>query len=109
MRSVILADDTRIDNISDSSSADAILAIRENYGEAGAVRDLFTAENSTSFKILDEKGEEVVVAGEVVLLDGAQLYPTEGGVIAQINFRPKTDVEILQDEVKELQDVVIEG
>lgn len=109
MRAVILADGTRIENISDSSSVDAILAIRENYEKAGAVRDIFTTENSTSFEIVDEEGQQIAVASEVVLGDGAQLYSTEGGVICQVNFRPKTDVEILQDEVKELQDVVIEG
>ena len=62
MKTVILADDTRIENLSDSSSVSSILAIRSNYGEAGAVRDLFTDENTESFKLIDKDGNEEIAS-----------------------------------------------
>lgn len=107
MKAVILADGTRIENISDSSTADAILAIRANYAEAGAVRDIFTDANTSSFEIVDENGQKIVSASFIKLLPGAELIESADGIICQTNFRAKTDIEKLQDQITELQDVVI--
>lgn len=107
MKYVILADGTRIDNCNDSTTSNSIFAVRSSYEEAGAVRDLFTAENSTVIKVYNDKDEEQVIGADLILLDGAKLTVNGEDVICEITTRVKTEMEKVHDEITELQDAVI--
>lgn len=109
MRKVILADKTVIPNCTDNTTSTEILAVRPTYGEAGAVRDLFTPENSIRIEVKNEDDETVVLNSDLVLLEGADLNETENGVICRVRTRVKTELELMHDEIAELQEVVIEG
>ena len=111
---VVLADGTRIDNCSGSTTSNYICAIRDNYADAGAVRDLITPENAAVIRVYrvdsDKEGSEpveITVGADLVLIPGADLVEVMDKVECRITTRVKTDVEKLQDEVSELQDVVI--
>ena len=108
MRTVILADDTRIENCSDSTSVNSVVAVRGTYSEAGAIRDLFTEENSSIIRIEDHEGNLVASSGSLVLLPGVSIRDTAGGVIVEVNLRNKTELEIMQDQITELQEAIIE-
>ncbi len=104
-----LADNTIIENISASSTPYSIIAIRETYGDAGAVRDNLTVENSTSITIFNDNDEEVAIGSELMLLDDVTLRKSTDGIIVEVKTRDKTDIEKLQDQIIELQDAIIEG
>ena len=108
MRTVILADDTRIENCSDSSSVNSIIAVRGTYGEAGAIRDSFTEENSGVIRIEDEEGNPIASSGSLILLPDVTLRETAGGVIVEVRLRNKTEMELMQDQIAELQEAIIE-
>lgn len=109
MKYVILADNTRIDNCNDSTTSNSVFAIRDNYGDAGDVRDLFTAENATVIKVFNENDEEVTKGVDLVLLPGVKLTESEDGkIICEIDTRIKTEMEKIQDEIAELQEAIIE-
>lgn len=105
----LLKDNTKIENVSGSSSIYSIVAIRPTYGEAGAVRDLFTDENTSVIRLYNDDDTEVASGAGCILLDGASLTPTAGGVLCEIHLRAKTEMELMHDEITELQDVVLES
>lgn len=109
MKKIILADGTIIQNCTDSTTSNEIYALRNTYGEAGAVRDSFTAENSTTITVENENDEIETVGADLILLDGATLTKTDDGFVCQIRTRVKTEVEKMQDQIAELQEVIIEG
>lgn len=108
MRKVILADGTLIPNCTDSTTSNEIFALRNTYEEAGAVRDLFTPDNSLRIEVKNENDETVVLGTDLILLEGATLSSTGTGVICTITTRVKTELEKMQDEISELQEVIIE-
>lgn len=108
MKTVILSDGTRIDGCSDSTTVNSVLAIRETYGEAGAVRDLFTDKNTGAIRILNEDGSVYATGNSLKLLDDATLRATVDGVICEITLRNKTELEVMQDQISELQEAIIE-
>lgn len=109
MKKVILADGTVINRCTDSTTANSIFALRDTFAEAAAVRDLFNKENSKVIRIETEAGEEVTTGSNLVLLPDCILAEVPDGVQAEIKTRYKTEIELLQDEVTELQEVVIGG
>ena len=108
MKIVVLTDGTRIEGCSDSTTVNSVLAVRETYEAAGAVRDLFTDENSGAIRILNSDGTEYTTGSGLKLLDDAALRATVDGVICEISLRNKTEIEILQDQIAELQEAIIE-
>lgn len=109
MKKVILADGTIIDNCTDSTTSNEIYALRSSYETAGAVRDLFTTTNSKTIEVQDEEGKIVTKGADLVLLDGCTITTTDDGYVCQIRTRIKTETEIMQDQIAELQEAVIEG
>ena len=109
MKKIILADSTIITNCTDSTTSNEIYALRSTYGEAGAVRDLFTAENSKVITVTDENDTVITKGTNLVLLDGATITPADDGYVCQIKTRVKTETEIMKDEIAELQEAIIEG
>ena len=107
MKYVVLADGTRIDNCNDSTTPNEIYVIRETYGEAAAVRDLFTAENASVIRVYNSNDILDSVGSDLVLEDRANLFPSVEGIICNIIVRAKTNEEKMQDEIRELQDVVL--
>lgn len=107
MRKVVLLDGTVVDNLSDSTTANSIVAERPTYGEAGAVRDLFTPENSKTIRILNEQDEEVAVGANLILLGGCKIDDFGSIKRATIETRYKTPTELMQDEIVELQEAII--
>lgn len=103
----LLTDGTRVEGLSASSTASSLLAIREDYGKAGAVRDLFTKENSGTVRLFNDDGSEAGVGTNLKLMDGATLRQSLDCVLCEITFTFKTELEILQDEITELQDAII--
>lgn len=108
MQYVILADDTRIDNCNDSTTSNSIFAVRSNYSEAGAVRDLFNSINATVVRVYNEKGEETAIGSDLVLVPGAILTENgDGTVTCEITTRVKTEMETMHDQISELQDIIV--
>lgn len=109
MKLVVLTDGTRIENCADGTSANTIMAVRDSYGNAGAVRDLFTAENSKVIKVYDVGEEETLesTAPDRVLIAGATISENGGNFICTINTRVKSDTEKMQDEIAELQEAIL--
>lgn len=108
MKKVILANGTEITNCTDSTTSNEIYVLRDTYALAGAVRDLFTAENAKTIVVKDENDVTITVGADLVLIDGAELSSAVGGVICAIKTRVKSEVEKMQDEIAELQELVIE-
>ena len=107
MRYVVLADGTRINNCSASTTSHAILALRDTYEEAGAVRDLVTDEGAETVVVYNDDETVVETGTNLKLVDGANLLPSGDKILCEISFRDKTEIEILQDQIAELQEVVI--
>ena len=108
MRYVILTDGTRINDCSNSTTGHAILALRDTYEEAGAVRDAVTDENAETVKVFNDDGTEIETVFNLKLVDGASLLPSGNKIQCEITFRDKTEIEILQDQIAELQEAIIE-
>ena len=107
MKYVILADNTRINGCTDSTTSNAIYAERDSYEQAGAVRDLFTAENAAVIRVFNSDDTEAVAGANLVLLDGCKISAVSGKYVVEINTRYKTDTEVLTEEVAELQEAVL--
>lgn len=110
MKLVVLKDGTRIENCADGTTANTIMAIRDSYGNAGAVRDLFNADNTKVLKIYDvtEEGEEfVTTSANRVLVGGTTITEGEDGFVCAINTREKSITEKMQDEIAELQEAIL--
>lgn len=110
MKLVVLTDGTRIENCADGTSANTIMAVRDSYGNAGAVRDLFTAENSKVIKVYNVVGEEETLestASDRVLIAGATISENGDEFICTINTRVKSETEKMQDEIAELQEAIL--
>ena len=107
MKKVILKDGTQINNCTDSTTTNEIYALRESYEQAGAVRDLFTAENASVIEVQDSEGEVITRNANLVLIDGATINPSDDGFVCVIKTRVKTETEIMKDEIAELQEAVI--
>ena len=115
MRYVLLADNTRIDGCNDSTTSNSIFAVRDTYEDAGAVRDLFTSENAQVIRVFapaeEEGGEDVemVVGSNLVLLDGAKLTKNaDGKFVCEIDTRVKTEMELINDRLTDVEDIVVE-
>ena len=115
MRYVLLADGTKIENCNDSTTSNSIFAVRDTYEDAGAVRDLFTEENAVVIRVFapaEKEGEEdveMVVGSNLVLLDGAKLTKNaDGKFVCEINTRVKTENELLNDRISDLEDIVVD-
>ena len=111
MRKVKLADGRVIANCTNSTTTTEIYILRENYGDAGAMRDSFTPENSKNIVVYDENDEEITSGVDLILNPGCELIDSteEDGIICKVTTRVKTDIEKMQDEIVELQEVIIEG
>ena len=109
MMKVLLADGTIINNCTNSTTSNEIYALRESYGEAGAVRDLFTKENSNVITVKNDTGEVVTKGANLILLDGCEITVAEDGFVCGIKARTKTETEIMKEEIAELQEAIIEG
>lgn len=107
MKYVILADNTRIDNCSDSTTSNEIFAVRNSYEEAGAVRDLFTDENSIVVCVYDEQDQLVTKGSNLVLVSGAVIEEQNDKFICAITTRGKSEIETIKDEITELQEAVL--
>lgn len=107
MKYVILADSTRIDNCTDSTTSNEIFAVRNSYEEAGAVRDLFTDENSTVIYVYDSNDQLVTKGSNLVLISGASITEQNGKFICAITTRVKTEMETIKDEITELQEAIL--
>lgn len=107
MRHIILSDNTRIDNCSNSATAHNIVAIRDTYEEAGAVMDLFTSENSETIKVYDENDTLVETGINLKLLDNVTIMKSNDKIQIEILLHDKTEIELLQDQIAELQEAVI--
>lgn len=107
MKTVKLLGGITIENCSDSTTSNAIYAERGSYGEAGAVRDLFTSENSDVVKVY-QNGEVVDTGADLVLLPGCSITnPSEDVFVCEVTLRTKSDTEKMQEEIAELQEAVI--
>lgn len=109
MRYVILGDGTRIDNCSNSTTSHSILALRDTYANAGAVRDIITQEAAEVVKVFNEDDTVVETGTNLKLVDGANLIVSGEDIICEITLADKTEIEILQDQIAELQEVIIGG
>ena len=84
MRKVVLANNEVITNCTDATTCNEILAVRDTYEKAGAVRDLFTKENSKRIVVKDENDEVVTTGTDLILLDGATITTYNEDVICCI-------------------------
>lgn len=109
MKKVILADGTIISNCTDSTTTNEIYVLRESYGDAGAVRDLFNQTNASLIKVEDENGDLLTKNANLVLLEDVSISPVDGGYVCLIKTRVKTEMEIMKDEIAELQEAIIIG
>lgn len=107
MKYVVLADNTRIVNCTDSTTSNEIFAVRESYLEAGSVRDLFTDENATVISVYDSEDKLVTKGSNLVLIPGATITEQDGKFICEIKTRVKTEMETIKDEISELQEAVL--
>ena len=105
---LLLKDNTRINNVSPSSSPTEIVIIRDSYETAGAVRDLFNLSNSSVIRLYNENGTKADSAADLILLGGCELIVSQEGVLCKVSLRYKTTDEKLQDEIVELQDAIID-
>lgn len=110
MKYVILADGTRIEGCTYSTNPENITVQRDSFGEAGAVRDLFTDSNSSVIKVYDDETEAAPIVGtNLVLLPGAELVSDGGYFFCMIKLRVKTKDELINEQIAELQEAIIEG
>lgn len=107
MKYVILADGTRIDNCNDSTTVNSIFAVRDSYGNAAAVRDLFSSANAKNITVYDEEDKVVTSGADLVLVDGVSVAPGNSGFVAEITTRVKSHDEIIEDQIAELQEAVL--
>ena len=104
MKYVLLSDGTRIDDCTDSTTSNSIFAVRGTYEAAGAVRDLFTSENSTEISVYDVSTDEKVVEGiDLILVDGCEIHVDGDDIVCEITTRTKTTEEKLLDEIDKLK------
>lgn len=107
MKYVILADGTRIDNCSDSTTSNEIFAIRNSFANAGAVRDFITEENVAVVTVYNDKNEKVAEGSDLVIDGNTSLYGEEENITCQIRTRMKTNEEKMQDQIAELQKAIL--
>lgn len=107
MRKVVLKDNTKITNCTDSTTTNEIIVLRDTYAEAGAILDTVTPESASVIKVYDEKNELVAEGADLVLIDGGKLDKVENGVTVTFTTRVKTQTEKMQDEIEELQEAII--
>lgn len=108
MKYVLLADGTRIDNCSDSTTSNSIFAVRSSYGDAGAVRDLFNNKNTAVIRVYNEATDtESTVGADLVLIPGCTITEDSGTFVCEISTRVKTEMEKINDELHEIQDVLL--
>ena len=108
MKYVVLADGTRIENCSDSTTSTSIFPIRSSYGEAAAVRDTITALNGKNVRVYDENNQMTTSGADLVLIEGVSVHFSDGvGYVAEISLRNKTRDERIDDQIAELQEAVI--
>lgn len=108
MKYVILTDGTQIDNCTDSTTSQNIVVLRDTYALAGAVRDLFTDDNTSVIEVYEEDGTTSVIGSNLVLVSGCTISETTDGYTCVITLRGKTNEEKMQEEIAELQEIVLE-
>lgn len=109
MRYVVLADGTRIDNCTDSTTCNEIYALRETEAAAGEVLSLIDADNATAIRVYDASNDELLSTGvDLKLIDEGTIVPSAtGGFICVIKTIKKTDIEIMKEEIAELQEAIL--
>ena len=111
----ILADGTKVVNCAPTSTCDEIFVMRDTEAEAIEARQLFTYKNSETIKLYaeaeDESTEDVLMQMATHLkLDPdtrVERNDAENCFVAIVTTGIKTQFEILQDQINDLQDVVI--
>lgn len=110
MYKVILFDGTEITNCLDGTTSDVIRHGGETYAEAASVMDIIRDENASVIRVEDEDGTVISSSGNLALIPGGTLeVDTAGNKVCIINLRHKTEMEIIQDQIAELQEAIIEG
>lgn len=106
---VILADGTRIDNCTETTTSNEIYAVRDSFAAAAAVMDLFTKDNCKTVQVFNENNELVTMGSDLSLNPGMDIHHEEDApdYIACVTLRNKSEMEVLQDQIAELQDAVI--
>lgn len=106
---VLLADGTRIDNCTENTTSNEIYAVRDSFAAAAAVMDLFTKENCRTVQVFNERDELVTMGTDLSLNPGMDIHHEEDApdYIACVTLRNKSEMEVLQDQIAELQDAVI--
>ena len=107
MKSVLLTDGTRIINCSEATTSDSIYIVRDSYEAVGAIRDLFTDNNTNVIIVYDENEQEVNKGIDLILLHGSNIIENEDSIICEVKLRTKTEIEKMQDQITELQEAVI--
>ena len=107
MKKVILTDNTKIEKCTDSTTSQYIEAFRSSYEDAGAVRDLITADNSEVITVHNEDDTVAVTGSDLVLLSGCEIKEVTDGFVCIISLRNKTTEEKMQQQIEELQEAVL--
>ena len=112
MRYIILADDTRIDNCTDSTTSNSISVVATSYQRAGKIRDSFTDENSRVIKVYNAENDDLLETGaDLILIEGCRIYEQKVEDTTQcvcvIATRNKTNEEKLNDRITDLEEAVI--
>ena len=104
---VILADGTKIENCTNSTTSNSVFAVRNSYSAAGAVRDQFTAENAKVITVYDDEDQETTSGADLVLIPGCKITEDGENFVCEIDTRVKTNEEKMQDEIAELQEAIL--
>ena len=107
MKYVILSDNTKIGNCTDSTTSQNIVALRNSYEEAGAVRDMINNDNSEVISVYNEDDTEVVTGSDLVLLAGCTIKEVADGYTCIISLRNKTTEEKMKEQIEELQETIL--
>lgn len=103
-----LTDGTIINNCAEGTTSDTIIHTGETYADAVSILNDMTEDNSSSIRVYNENDEEVASGGNLVLNDTATVGTEDGAKVCVVTLRHKTNEEIMQDEIAELQEAIIE-
>lgn len=104
-----LADGTVIQNCAEGTTSDNIIHTGETYADAVSIMDDVTAENTSTIRVYNADDEVVTVGTDLVLNEGATIGETDDYKFCTITLRHKSEMELMQDQISELQEAIIEG
>ena len=103
-----LTNGTTINNCTEETIPNNIVHVGETYADAVSILNEMTEENTSSIRVYNENDELVSSEGNLVLSNSAVVINKGEYKTCTVTLRRKSEMEVMQDQISELQEAIIE-